>query len=221
MGNNLPSGHRLSLEWLEGHIAQWNTNFAAIGLTSAQVVDLAQDIANARGDFTGVQQIRDDSRASTQSWYSVSDTLHAKAADLITTIKSFAANNADPAAVYLAAGMTPKDPPSPVAAPEQPGNLRATLNGTGSVTIAWDGRGPTGTVYNVSRRLPAETSFAIIGQGDGRDKTFTDDTVPGGTVSALYIVQAVRGGDVSPPSSAFNVLFSTGDAGAAEMSMAA
>ena len=115
MGTNLPSTHRLSLEWLEGHIAQWNTNFAAIGLTSAQVIDLAQDIANARGDFTGVQQIRDDSRASTQSWYSVSDALHAKAADLITTIKSFAANNADPAAVYLAAGMTPKDPPSPVA----------------------------------------------------------------------------------------------------------
>ena len=215
MGLNLPNDRRQSLVWLEGRIDGWNTNFASIGLTSAQVTDLAGDIISTRTSFTSVQAARTEAKAETQSWYTNADELHTKAAELITLIKSFAANSRSSAAVYLAADMTPRNPPSPAPPPEQPGNLKATLNGDGTVTISWDGRGPTGTVYNVSRRLPAETSFAFIGQGDGRDKSFTDATVPTGSASALYIVQAVRGSDVSTPSSAFNVLFSSGDAGAA------
>ena len=215
MGLNLPADRRQSLVWLESRIDGWNINFASIGLTSAQVTDLASDIDTTRTSFTSVQAARAEAKAETQSWYTNADELHTKAADLITLVKSFAANSGSSAAVYLAADMTPRNPPAPVAPPEQPGNLKATLLGNGSVVITWDGRGPTGTVYNITRKLPAETGFRFIGQGDGRDKSFVDATVPTGSASATYIITAVRGSDVSTPSSAFNVLFSSGDAGAA------
>ena len=220
MGRNLPSERRQALEWLEGVISQWNTNFAAIGLTSASVIDLAQDIANSRGAFTSVELARIDAKAKTQDFYSNIDATHVTAADMISTVKAFAPTTGDPSNVYLLAGLTPREPPQPVPAPEQPTSLAAVLDGLGNVTISWDGRGPTGTVYNVSRRLPAETEFAFIGQGDGRDKTFTDTAVPSGTASAQYSVQAVRGADSSAPSATLLVLFGSGDA-VAEMGMAA
>ena len=222
MGTNLPYGRTKTLVWLEAHIDAWSLDPAAIGLTGAQVAQLQGDIAGVRDDFTGVQEIRAQSEARTEQFHSSADDLHDTAADLILAIKSFAATSGNSAGVYNAAGMTPKQSAKPAATPDQPGDLRARLNGTGTVTITWSGRGPTGTVYNVMRRLHGETVFAIIGQGSGREKSIVDGGVPAGTTRVTYVVQAVRGGDVSAPSSAMSVLFGArAPAEAAEIGRAA
>ena len=89
------------------------------------------------------------------------------------------------------------------------------------MTIDFNGRGPTGTVYIVRRKLGTETTFTQLGQGDGRLKNFRDASVPAGTANALYRVQGVRGSDASPVSPALTVLFGTADAEAGEMGLAA
>lgn len=213
MGQNLPSYRPDTLTWLEAHLTQWNDNLAAIGLTSAQTIDLALDIASARTAFTSVQTIRADAKAETQAWYTKANTMHTTGSDLVTSIKAFAANSDDAAAVYLAAGMTEKDPPSPVGAPTQPVITTAILDATGSVTIKWDGTGPVGTVYIVSRKLATESVFSIVGQGEGKE--YTDTTIPNGTASALYTIKGVRGTEASPDSGVYTVLLGNLPAGAA------
>ena len=73
--------------------------------------------------------------------------------------------------------------------------------------MAWDGTGPTGTNYLVRRKYVGETVFSLVGQAGPNDKTFTDATIPGGTASASYTVQAVRGNDESLLSPAVTVQF--------------
>ena len=200
MSTNMPEGRKQSLEWLEEIIAQWTTNDINIGLTSAQVTDLNSDITGARTDWTSVETIRNDSKVTTQDWYTNADEMRAKAATYITTIKGFAETSNDPAAVYLLAGLTAKAAPKPVAPPATPSIANAVLNGDGSLTINFIGTGPMGTVWEVSRKLAGETSFTIIGSADASTKSYTDNTVPTGADSATYIVKGKRGSISGLPS---------------------
>ncbi len=215
MGTNIPAGRRQKLEWIEGLIAQWSTNQAAIGLTSASVIDLAGDIANTRAAFTTVETVRADSKAKTTNFYIKADAMHVKASDMVQTIKAFAENSNTPGTVYSLAGITPADPRSPVAPPAQPIISGITLNSDGSVTVAWDGTGPTGTNYLIRRKNAGETAYTLVGQAGPSDKAFTDATIPALTSSASFTVQAVRGDDESLLSPAVTVQFGIGVAGAA------
>jgi hypothetical protein len=209
MARNVPQGRVESLQWLEGVYPIWSANAAAIGLTSAQTVDLAQDVVNTRSSFTSVTDIRAESKATTQTFYSQSDALSKKAGALLTLIKGFAEASTDPAAVYALAQITGKAPLSPVAPPEQAAITNAVLGGTGSVTINFIGNGPIGTVWQVSRKLSTETTFTFLGNADARTKSFVDTTIPAGTPSADYQVQGVRGSLTGLASFPLNVLFGT------------
>ncbi len=193
MGTNLPGGRRQSLQYLEAIIGQWGINQGDIGLTSASVTSLGTEIATTRASFTTVETTRTDAKAQTQDFYSQADAMHKSASDMIATIKAFAAATGTPANIYLLAGLTPKDPPQPVPAPETPTALSATLATNGTVNLAWDGRGPAQTIYEVHRRLESETLFTLLGTVDARDKTFNDTTVPAAQTLVYYQVRAVRG----------------------------
>lgn len=197
---NIPNGRVQSLQWLEGIISQWGDNQALIGLTSAQVISIGTEIANTRQAFSSVETVRADSKAKTGNFYALSDDLSQTAASYISIIKGTAMSSETPAAVYLAAGITPKDPPSPLAPPEQPVIESLTLNSLGDITLTWTGRGPVGTVYIVSRKLNTEPTWTIVGQTGGLDKVLIDSAVPDGTASASYNVTAVRGSDESAAS---------------------
>ena len=105
--------------------------------------------------------------------------------------------------------------------PQQASILNAVLGGDGSVTINFQGNGPIGTVWQVSRKLPSETGFSFIGNADASTKSFTDATVPAGIVSADYQVQGIRGSVTGPVSFGFNVKFGGADGVAAPASAAA
>ena len=207
MARNVPQGRIESLQWLEGIYPIWNANFAGIGLTSAQTIDLAQDVVNTRASFTSVTDIRAESKATTQTFYSNSDDLSKKAGALLTLIKGFAEASDDPSAVYELAQITGKAPPSPVAAPEQAAIVNAVLGGDGSVTINYIGNGPLGTVWQVSRKLSTEVTFTFLGNADATTKSFVDSTIPAGTPSADYQVQGVRGSLTGLASFPLNVQF--------------
>ncbi len=209
MGKNLPSKGLSVIQWLESHISDWNTNFASIGLQSSQVITLATDIANVRQSFTTVETIRSESKTKTVELSAEIDAVHDKAANMILTIKAFAENSGTPATVYALAQILPADPATPAAPPTQPINIDYRIQPDGSITLSWDATGPSGTIYNVTRQLPTETSFSFVGQGDSSDKSFTDTTVPAGSVNVSYRIRGVRGPLVGPQSLTFTINFGT------------
>ena len=214
MSENMPGNDNAALIWLEGHITQWTDSLGAIGLTSAQTLNLVGEIDDARTAFTSVQGIRADAKAETTLYHDKAKAMRLSASDMINDIKNFAQNAADPGAVYVLAGLSQADPRSPVAPPEMPSILNAALNGDGSVTLNFSGRGPVGTVWIVSRKMAGETSFTQIGQGDSITKSFTDTSVTPGLVSAAYLIHGVRGSVTGPVSSALTVYFGSADGGA-------
>ncbi len=214
MGDNMSSYNPDALVWLEAHIGPWVDDPTAIGLTSAQTTDLAGDITGTRAAFTSVQSVRSESKDKTVAFNTAANAMRAKAAPLIANIKNFADNSADPSVVYLAAGVLPKSPPSPAAPPSQPIALTFVLNGNGSVTINFDATGPTGTVWDVTRKLAGETAFTHVGFADSTTKSFTDTSVTPGVATALYLVKGVRGSVTGPVSPALAVFFGTADGGA-------
>ncbi len=220
MGTNLPGGRVQSLEFLENHLAQWGTNQAAIGITSAAIIDLSLEVVNTRTAFTSVELVRQDSITKTQNFYTKADAMHVKGADVISTIKSFAASSGDSANVYLLAGLTPKDPPQPAPVPEQPSNGNAQLGGNGAVIINFEARGVTGTVWQVWRQLGTETEYSFIGNADSATKSYTDNSLPAGQSSAQYTIQGVRGSVTGPVSFAIVVKFG-GVTGAQDVNAAA
>ncbi len=221
MGTNLPGNNNAALIWCEAHMGQWTTNFAAIGLTSAQTIDFSQRVVNTRASFTSVETIRADAKAQTQEYNTDATDMRSVASNLVAIIKEFARTSSDPATVYTTAGLTAADPRSPAAPPSQPTALNATLDGTGHVTLGWSATGPTGTVWIVSRKLSTETGFSQIGQGDAATKSFTDTSVTPGVVSVAYVVQGVRGSVTGIVSGALNVYFGSADGAAVITSQAA
>jgi len=209
MSDNMPARSLPAIEWLEARVAAWNVSFASIGLTSAQVVDLTQDVVNARGAFTSVQTIRADSKGKTTEFHGQAKIARDKAAGMIANIKAFADAHDDPSVVYALANVSPANAPSPSAPPTQPFNLGYRVQSNGSIKVEWDATGPAGTIYNVTRQLPGETEFTFVGQGDGSDKSFVDTTVPAGTANASYRIQGVRGSQVGLQSVTFTVFFGT------------
>ena len=207
MSTNMPQRDIEALQWLEARISEWNSNFSVIGLTSASVIDLAQDLANTRGAFTSIATAQAEAKDATANFHTKGKDMRKKASAMIATIKGFAESSQTPETVYIAASISPRNPPSPTPAPATPHNLSVQLAAAGSVDISWDGTGATGTVYEVYRRLPTETAFDLLAVIDAKSKTFNDATLPLGTTFSTYQVRAVRADTQSAMSTQFNIQF--------------
>ncbi len=220
MGTNVPEGRLNQIQWFEDRIAQWTAAQADIGLTSAMVIDFTSLLTDARSAFTITQTTRAIAKNATQDFHTKSDVMRNSGGELVNTIKSFAEATDDPS-VYTTANISPaKDTRSPLPAPIQPFDLKTSLNNDGSVQISFKGTGPTGTLYSVFSKPFGNPSFAFVGQADAESKSFTDSTVVPGVQSVTHMLQAVRGGQVSPWSEQVTTQFGVGADGEA-ISMAA
>lgn len=212
MAENMPAYNPDALNWLEGHIDAWLADPAAIGLTPAQVAALETEITTARASFMHAETIRAESLNATLAFQTDADQMRHSAARMIATVKAFAENEPEPMTVYTAANISPRAPRSPLPPPDQPGNLRATLLTTGAVKLTWDGTGPSGTVYEVYRKLPGETTFDLVANVGAKKKTYTDKALPAGTTSVHYQIRAIRGDSASTFSPAYTIQFGPGQA---------
>lgn len=103
----------------------------------------------------------------------------------------------------------PSTHPTPTPAPGPVSNFKAEINGDGSLTIKWKSDNPagaSGTIYQVWRKIGSGAFTYCAGCGT---KEFTDYTVPAGTPSITYQIQAVRS-TVAGPWAQFNVNFGVG-----------
>ncbi len=209
MSRNLPSGHLATIEWLEARLEAWSEDPVGIGITPNQIADLTAQLDEARTVYSQLQELRAKSKAKTGEFYGQATIVHTIAASMIQNIKAFAATATNPADIYAQANLSEPAGHSRSAPPTRPTNFAFKLLADGSAKLMWDATGPTGTNYNITRRLPGETDFTFIGQGDGTTKSFVDAMLPSGPKLAAYRIQGVRGALVGPQSTTFTIFFGT------------
>ncbi len=199
-----------ALDFFETRANGWLTNATALGIPNALASAIKANTVAARTAYTAQQSAIAAARAATLNWQSALQTLRSTGANGIASIKATADNAANPDAIYSLAQIPAPTPPQPLPAPGTPTNLSCSILSTGALSLKWKmpSAQPGNTFYQITRRLPGEASFTIIG-GSG-NKTFVDETLPLGTDSVQYIVTAIRGNVSGTPSNAFVVQFGVG-----------
>ena len=114
------------------------------------------------------------------------------------------------------AQIPPPADPSPVPPPGQATDFNVTLGGGGELVLSWKAQHPAGSdrvVYFIGRKLPGESTFAIVGAVGERE--FTDASVPSSAagVGVTYQVTAQRGQVAGTPSVPITITFGIGGSG--------
>ncbi len=197
MANVLPRTRLQKIEWFEQRLDGWLADPAAIGLTPAQVTQLAADVAAARQAYDRAQQTRNEAQSATVGFHAASAAMEGGGRDLITTIKAFAEASNDPG-VYVQADVPPPNTPTPTPTgpPDTPTHVTGTINSDGAVELSWQGSLRHRTFFEILRRLEGEASWTVLDSVGA--KRYLDETVPLGTTAAQYRVRAKRGNHTSP-----------------------
>lgn len=178
------------IQFFTQRLASWQANPELIGLTAAQVTELAGLTASASSRYQDALQARQASKDRTLEYHEGADTLRDFGAALIAAIKAFAETSGDPGVYALASIPEPADP-SPSAAPAVPTSITLFMRAQGSIEIRWDGSLAGGTFYEVQRSLNDGTSWSTIASIPARETL--DETVPQGTARAYYRIRGVKG----------------------------
>ncbi len=203
----LPNSTIRMIEWFEQRIPVWTANPSAIGLTLPQVTQLMTRTAAARTAYQNAQAARNESKSKTVLLTDAAGSLRNYGADLIKTIKAYAETTNDPT-VYAEADVPPPAAPSPLGPPGTPTDIVTTINNRGFVEIRWkadNAANSTGAYFKIERRLDGEQAFRLLGTTGL--KTFTDESIPAGTLQATYIITPLRGDAAGEPSEQFVVPF--------------
>jgi hypothetical protein len=209
------------LQFCESHWPVWTANAAAIGLSTTQTTNFKNFATAARAAYDAAQTAKQAYHAAVTNQNQALRLATDNAADLIRVIKGFAELTSNPNAVYSLAQIPPPATPVPAAAPGKPTDINVTLESSGAVTFTWEATNSAasgGAFFNISRKLPGQTSFTPLGGTSGstsesRRMTFTDATVPTSAAGAgaQYIIQGQRGTLVGLASDAVVVQFGVED----------
>ncbi len=215
MANVLPASREQLINWFNERIAAWGADPAGIGLTAAQVADLAGRLAASDAALNDANAARIASKDATVVYHSETDDLRAFGADLIKTIKAYA-ETTNNAGVYAAASVPPPLPPTPAGPPDRPTDFEAELLSGGGLHLSWKGTTSKSAYFSVFRKAEGETDFTLL--DSPKDKFFDDNTIPAGVNSVTYYIQARRD-DFRVDSVHYTVSFGAG--GTASLTMAA
>lgn len=221
MATNLPSTIPELINWANTHSGLWMTNAAQIGLSAAQATTFKTLVGTLVTNNAAAEDARQASKDATMNLHDSVGAVRVTAAAFIGVIKAFAESTQNPA-VYPLAGVSPNDPPGTLPAPVPPQQFSASINGNGSLNVKWkvaQPAGVNGVQYLVSRRLAGQSGFTLI-SSEGRNKSFTDNTLPFGVDSVEYIVQPKRAEVLGEMSPIFSVRFgSVGGGGGGGLSI--
>jgi hypothetical protein len=195
------------LMWCNAHQPIWQTNAAAIGLSSTQTANFKAAIMGYSAKANAVVAAKEAYRVAVQQADLAARVMRLTTGDTVAVIRAFADTSADPTAVYSLAQIPQRAEPTPAGPPAQPNKVTATLDtATGNLDLKWKATNPgSGTSYIVRRKLPGATSFTILGTATG--KKFTDTTLPAGVTGVQYTVQGTRSGETGPESTVIVVNF--------------
>ncbi|HYE61990.1 MAG TPA: hypothetical protein VD997_08325 [Phycisphaerales bacterium] len=200
------------LEFFAQRMGTWDTVFAQIGVTSAEVDGLITKVEKAQTSLAEAEKKRLESKAATQKFYTDADDAHDDGQELINKIRNFAAITNNPS-VFQIAMIDPPAPPTPLGAPGKPFEVTAGIDELGYITLNWKSTNSapsTGAFFSVSRALNGGSNYTIVGAVPTRE--FVDTTIPAGTGQVNYIIQGRRGQFLSDPTT-YTVRFGVGGGG--------
>lgn len=184
------------LAWAEIRAEAWQANPAAIGLTAPQAAAMGTAVALAQQAYGDKLKADIAARNATALQNDLVRASRRQTADLIRLIRGFAANSADPVAVYNAANLPEPAVATPLPPPGRPTDISVGIDPTsGAITLAWkvvNPVGSSGTAYIVRRRTSTTGAFTFIGVTGS--KNYTDESFIAGPDSVQYTVQAQRAG---------------------------
>lgn len=195
------------LTWCQAHAPVWSAAPTTIGLSAPQTLAFSVAVGDLETAVLTQEIARQTALAATGTAQSREAALRNLAGDLVRTIRAFAQTTNNPN-VYQLAQIPPPAAPGPLPPPGQPTDFKVELNPEGSITLRWKAAHPAGSsnvVYFVTRKFVGESGFTLLGASGERN--FTDATIPFGTSSATYIVQAQRGQTSGPASQQLTVTF--------------
>ena len=182
----------------------------AYGLVAAQATAYGTLNTNYASAYTASQALSTRTKSSVASKNASKILLKAMASDLAKIIDG---TSTVTDAQKLDLGLNVRATPTPVGPPGTPTDFNVQLLVDGTLVLTWKCQNPTGsvgTLYQLNRKVDAETEFTYIG-GVGTKK-FTDATVPAGAKTITYQIQAVRSTAVGEPAQ-FNVNFGVSGGG--------
>jgi hypothetical protein len=211
------------IAFYESHIGPWASAGGAIGVSIGSVTALAAKAAEARAAYDAHLAALSAARAATDAYHEKVRALHADpgaGADMIAAIRNHALTTDDPGVSTLAQIPPPKTP-GVLPPPGVPPAFAVDLLANGAVRLKWkcpNPRGAEGTIYEVLRSTDGGP-FAFVATTGTR--SFTDDHIPPGAAAVTYQITAARSTARGQPAR-FTVRFGTaGQAGGAEIRVAA
>lgn len=202
----LPKSRDEMIAWFSDRISAWGASPLSIGLTAAQVTELATLLGVADTALNDATAARIASKDATVVYHATADALRDYGADLIKVIKAYAESTGN-ASVYSAASVPPPAPPTPAGPPTQPTDMAATLLPGGGLRLTWKGTTAQKAYFSVYRRAEGQTGFTLV--DSPATKTYDDFAIPAGANSVTYYIQARRD-DFRVDSPYFQVNFGSG-----------
>jgi hypothetical protein len=190
MANVLPKPIVARIQWAENHVAAFTTNAVAIGISAPIATDFQTKTENARAAL----QARDLAKQALTD----RETELRLALDAVTTAGAAIVNTVHAKAdmvgdsVYALASIPVPATPAPRPTPGTPTDFKVELGNDGSITLGWAcaNFGNPGTQYQVWRKIDAETNWR--GMGATGERKFVDATIPAGSKTITYKIQATR-----------------------------
>ncbi|MDB5321714.1 MAG: hypothetical protein JWN40_3345 [Phycisphaerales bacterium] len=190
MGHSiLPSIRIDRVTFVENHTATWQTEATAIGTSTSAVTALTTKAVTARAAYNAHILAQAQAKAATQVFYDAVAAMTTDATAIIRQVKAKAALSGN--SIYTLALLPIPATPTPVPPPGTPTDFRVALQSDGSLQLKWKCPNPAGsggTTYQVSRKTGTTGDFIMLTTVGAR--SFTDPTIPAGTPSVTYRVQA-------------------------------
>lgn len=189
--STIPQNYDDAVVWVQDRIAQWLADPAAIGLEMTDVTQLqalASQAAlnrtarnNAQAAATGAVGVFNESAKEMRDFASLQ----------VAKVRNFARASETPAVVYEDAQIPAPAKRSPRPAPGTPTLFTITLDQAGELTVRFKCPNPprvAGVTYRVERSVGTQAPFAFL--MNAKERSFTDNTVPPGSVDVTYRVTA-------------------------------
>ncbi|MEQ9096821.1 MAG: hypothetical protein RIE32_11220 [Phycisphaerales bacterium] len=194
----IPEQAGKAIAWCQAMATRWSEHKAILRLTDEEVQELAALAETAAQARRELQQARNQYRAAAGMSRVATAAMRAHAGGLLARIRAVARTSASPQTIYSAARVPAPDTRSPLPAPGRAERFDVQLVGpTGTLKIDFackHPRGVRGVTYRVDRSLWSGQSS---GRGTpfeffttARKRSFTDASIPPGTVVVIYKVTA-------------------------------
>lgn len=202
----LPKPKSAKIRYCQTRLPKWAAHAAEIGTTPELVAQLEAATAAARLARRQQRKTIQAARSATLAFNQALARMATLASAIIGQVDIRA--KTDGPHVYPLAEIDPPAKGTPPGPPGKPYDLSVSLGEAGDITLRWkcnNPRGTQGTQYQLWRRLDGGPMTFIATASRRR---FVDETIPAGTKTVVYQIQATRLARVGPVAQ-FNVNLGT------------